>query len=150
MIKFPEQPDIAPVIGGKYVLRQDYELSMVDSMGRDVVLVARAGAIVDGISCPRAGWTLTGITPDGLGRAAALFHDLVYQSKGAQNECWQMYRVGYRAGQRFEHPPIDRYDADKLFYSICRMCGVEEKQFRFMWTMLRSFGWFYWGRKGKA
>ncbi len=75
-MKFPEQPDITPLPNGFYCLRSNY----IYDDGQNYIFI-KEGFIHDGASVPRFAWTISGVTPDGMMRAAALVHDFVYRSR---------------------------------------------------------------------
>ena len=75
------QPVNIPVLlgsgeeGYKLVETYSYSWTMPDRLRRAITIPK--GFTYDGASVPRLVWTLSGITPDGLIRAAALVHDFI-------------------------------------------------------------------------
>lgn len=99
---------------------------------------------VDGASVPRLLWTLTGITPDGLHRAAALAHDFLYRYAGHLPAGGHQVRLpgGWvDAGHLWT-----REEADRLFARILRECGVGRFRRRLMYLGVRLGGWRAWVR----
>jgi hypothetical protein len=100
-------------------------------------LVIPKGFEWDGASVPRFLWSLSGIRPDGLLRAAALVHDYIYRSKG-RGVGWDR-ETGNPLGWLFT-----RKEADVLFYDMIREAGGG------WWTAIRAyravrmFGWLAW------
>jgi hypothetical protein len=60
------QPDIEPIQGGKYKLREDYSYETEITPGRFVKISINKGFEYDGASVPRITWSLSGLRPDGL------------------------------------------------------------------------------------
>ena len=90
MDTFPTPPDSRPISDKIYQLFNDYRyewnLKVKDKQGIEKIIKNRitipAGFRYDGASVPRIFWTISGIRPDGLQRAAALVHDMIYMQKG--------------------------------------------------------------------
>ena len=122
------QPDIRPIEDGKYRLAADYKLGYGANR-----FVIRQGFIHDGASVPRLVWTLTGLRPDGLLRAAALIHDALYQYLGKLPTFW-IYP--YRAYTRGE--------CDLAFYDIMRAAGVSRWKANLAYYGVRAGGWNSW------
>lgn len=76
------QPSNLPVADGTYRLLDTYHYCW-DLNGQQSRITVPEGFTYDGASVPRLAWTLSGITPDGLIRAAALIHDWIYNHAGA-------------------------------------------------------------------
>ena len=122
------QPDIRPITEGTYRLFQDYWLTH-----RGVVFHVPKGFIHDGASVPRFAWSLTGIRPDGLLRAGALIHDILYHYKGTLPKRWvRPYR------------PFTREEADNLFYELNLRSGMNKARCWIAWKAVRWFGWQAW------
>lgn len=102
-----EQPDIVPIEDG-YELRRAwlYEYG-------EYTFSVPAGNKHDGASVPRILWTVSGIRPDGLLRAASLLHDVLYKHGGKLPEGW------CTPGKVWT-----RYETDVLFYGVMRAFGV--------------------------
>lgn len=97
----------------------------------------------DGASVPRLVWTLSGLTPDGLIRAAALIHDFIYDHSGHLPCGSFKYVVN---GEWYSCPDIDwtRKEADQLFANIMKECGVSKFQRRVAYLAVRVGGWTGW------
>jgi hypothetical protein len=134
-------PIPSPDGGPRYRVTADWPY-VWEYAGREFRLVVPAGFELDGTSIPRFLWTLTGITPDGLERAASTAHDYLYRYSG---------RVPL--GRHQEHVrgrwltcdyPWTRQEADALFARILRECGVGKLRRRLMYHGVRLFGWRSW------
>jgi hypothetical protein len=105
----------------------------------------RAGLVVDGCSYPRAVWSLLGVTPDGLNRAAGVIHDALYRSRGRSSED---IRIWTERGRFDTH--VSRKVADKIFLAEL------EKTHKYKWVdklsygVLRAFGGLHWGGPNPA
>ena len=97
--EFP-QPTTYPLGNGRFRLTAPYTYCFEDISGWIMKVTAPTGFIFDMASIPRPLWSILGITPDGLHRAAALVHDFLtyYAGKlpfGAvkvfANGIWQDY-----------------------------------------------------------
>lgn len=78
------QPDVRPIDKRRYVLQHDWPFSIEDDSADrcEYRLIVPARFKSDGASVPRIAWTLSGLRPDGLIRAAALAHDWLCVLKG--------------------------------------------------------------------
>lgn len=149
-----EQPDSRPVrlANGKegYRLCQPYVyIWWKDQVIRRIKIPE--GFEYDGASVPRLAWTLTGIERDGLQRAAALVHDMLYQHRG---------KLPDGVYQRLEHvidpvvgscdafvnvsEPWTRAAADRMFCRLLREAGVSQRRRRLMYFAVRACGWIFW------
>jgi len=123
------QPDIRPTGPGEYTLHKNYTYRP-QPKGRRPILTVPAGFKYDGASVPRPLWSVSGIRPDGLIRAAALIHDFIYRSAG-----WDGLYT--------------RKETDVLFRHMIREAGLG------WWTAVRAyravrmFGWIPWRRNSK-
>lgn len=143
MIDF-SQPIMVPVLGRgtRYQLLSPYPYTWyVD--GRFLRLTVPAGVITDGASVPRILWSITGITPDGLHRPAALIHDWLYACRG-------IVTVHRRWDGSSVYEPVwtvwSREQADRLFARILREVGVGKFRRRLMYLGVRAGGWLPWQR----
>jgi len=143
-----DQPDIRPVkvVGIKmdrfYRLHRDY-VYVWEKEGRIFSISVREGFIYDGLSVPRIGWSVSGLRPDGLGRAGGLIHDEIYRKGG--KGCDLRLKDADNMWQENKEP-IRRKDADRLFCRILRESGVEKGPRRTMYRMVRLFGKFHFGK----
>lgn len=116
------QPDVRPYARRKYKLMSDWEFCVKTSYNQEYRFVIPEGFIHDGASVPRIAWTLSGLTPDGLIRAAALAHD------------WACKHNGRVTGEMSEHSErITRFpfpfqmssaDADRLFRDLMKVADM--------------------------
>ncbi len=127
------QPDIRPIAGGKYRLRANYVLKY-----KDVTFKIRKGMIHDGVSVPRLAWTISGLRPDGLLRAAALVHDALYQHLGELPEGWLLPRRKFTRGE-----------CDRTFYDVMQMAGVGWWKRNVAYTGVRIGGWISWRKHAR-
>ncbi len=139
------QPLIVPIAEDLYRLVETYSYEW-DNAGIRNRLTIPAGFEFDGASAPRIIWTLTGIIPDGLIRAAALVHDFIYRHGGRLpagvhqvlvNGEWVDARGRWTRGQ-----------ADKMFARLMREAGYSKTRRRAAYLGVRLFGWASW--KGKT
>ncbi len=126
-----EQPDIRPTGPGEYTLHGNYTYTDRTTVGHPLSLIkVPDGFKYDGASVPRPLWSISGIRPDGLIRAAALIHDFIYRYAGWKGR-------------------YTRKEADILFRYIIREAGLG------WWTAVRAyravrlFGWIPWRKNSK-
>lgn len=100
---------------------------------------------MDGASVPRLLWTLTGITPDGLHRAAAVVHDFIYRYSGHLPA--DAHQIRLPSGWADTGHLWTREEADRLFARILRECGVSKARRRIMYLGVRLGGWMSWKSK---
>lgn len=103
-----------------------------------------SGFTYDGASVPRMAWSLTGIRPDGLLRAAAAVHDWMYRWAGDLPEGSHEFRIGRRNWQT----AIGRWkrkDADRLFGRMMREAGVGPIKRKMAYFAVRLMGGLAWG-----
>ena len=136
-----EQPDIRPISDTHYRLEQDYEYTWFWRQHYNALKIP-AGFVADGASVPRIAWTLSGLRPDGLLRAAALLHDAHYRYKGRLPEGWHTY-IEYDEWQ-----PVmtewRRKEADQLFLQVMKQAGMKAWRAKMAYYAVRSFGWMAW------
>lgn len=151
------QPDILPVADRLYRLDEDYVYCWTIAAGEDnrfaepsevghqtrYRIIVPAGFTYDGASVPRLLWTLTGIRPDGLIRAAALVHDWLYFYEGRLPPGSFQY---LNAQGQWENVigRWSRRDADRLFGRMLREAGVARRRRRWAYRAVRAFGWIPW------
>ncbi|MBX3747302.1 MAG: DUF1353 domain-containing protein [Verrucomicrobiae bacterium] len=133
-----------PGRGARYSLVQPYSYQW--SLGdRDLRIIVPRGTISDGASVPRVLWTITGITPDGLHRPAALVHDWFYRHRGE-------VMVGRRwAGCSHWESLVTHWtrdESDRLFARLLRESGVSKPRRRLMYLGVRVGGWMAWHLAG--
>ena len=78
------------------------------------------GFVYDGATVPRWLWTLIGMTPDGLHRAAALMHDWMYAHRGFLPS--NSYEISLDNGKTWEYAygKWTRKATDLLFRKLLR------------------------------
>lgn len=128
------QPDIRPIAGGKYRLNRNYALKY-----KGVLFKIEVGFIHDGASVPRLAWTLSGLRPDGLLRAAALIHDVLYRYLGDLPFGW------VRPTSRM----FTRKQSDLALYDIMRMAGLGRLKAGAAYYAVRAGGWVSWRRHAR-
>lgn len=136
-----EQPLLIPVPGG-YLLTQQYRYTWQADNVRYRITIP-SGFQLDGASVPRILWTVTGITPDGLHRPAALLHDFIYRHHG-RIPTGSMHRMEAGRWVVVEKPNWTRIQADQLFARILREVGVGKFRRRLMFIGVRLAGWASW------
>ena len=145
LFTFP-QPLNIPVIlpNGRegYILAQDYSYEWTFK-GNLYKIVVPKGFMYDGASVPRAVWTLSGITPDGLIRAAATVHDELYDCRGRIPDGMLFVRQG---GEWLEIKGSvwPRVECDNLFYRILIDSGYPDTKAYAAYLAVRAFGFTGW------
>lgn len=147
-----EQPIIVPVALNRaqrrelgitrreaYRLEKDYTYSWMGPDGCFRRITVPAGLIYDGASVPRLVWTISGITPDGLIRAAALIHDWLYIWKGLLPE-GSYQKLGLDGHWHNVDAVWPREGADRIFARIMRECGVSQRRRRLAFKAVQWFG----------
>lgn len=119
-----EQPDARPVAGGRYRLMHDYTYR-----SHSWQITVPRGFEWDGASVPRFLWSLSGIRPDGLQRAAALVHDYLYRYSGSVEGSYTTFT---------------RKGADVLFRDMIREAGGSWWMAWKAYRAVRLFGWMAW------
>jgi hypothetical protein len=142
-----EQPDLRPINTKEFVLAEDYTRAWTEA-GKRCRQITKAGYVTDIASVPRFVWSLSGITPDGLHRAAALLHDRRYQRRGlmtkddicgAYQEFDPLASIWVGINREFSREACDRqFLADML--AAGESAGVAHAMF---WAV-RLFGWAAW------
>jgi len=96
----------------------------------------------DGASVPRPVWTISGIRPDGLLRAAATVHDWLYIHRGEMPRgCYQRYIDGEWVDV---NQIWSRESADRMFGRLMREAGMKRWRRRAAYRAVRTFGGLYW------
>lgn len=137
-----KQPVLIPIRTG-YMLASDYVYTWSDR-GRNYRIVITRGFECDGASVPRLLWTLTGITPDGYHRPAALVHDYLYRHHGCLPEGSMQVMDFVTRSWLPIHSQWSREQADKLFARILRELGIGKFRRRIMYIGVRLGGWLSW------
>jgi len=112
---------------------EDYTYRRVIEGSRRVSfqIIVPLGFQWDGASVPRFLWSLSGIRPDGLVRAAALVHDYLYRKPKSGN-VGGSYKI------------FTRKEADVLFRDMIREAGGSWWTASKAYWAVRAFGWMAW------
>lgn len=143
------QPHNIPIDGKYYGLKRwrAYELAEDYSYqwkkhDKHFRIFIKAGFKYDGASVPRFVWSITGIRPDGLIRAAALIHDWIYVYEG------DLPAGSYQILVDDKWVNLDgkwtRKNADRIFARIMREAGVKKIRRRAAYRAVRLGGWIAW------
>jgi len=102
-----------------------------------------AGFTYDGASVPRIAWSITGIRPDGLLRAAAAVHDWIYHWSGDLPAGSQTFCVD---GMEWKNAigTWKRKDCDRLFGRMLREAGVPSLKRKMAYIAVRLMGGLSW------
>lgn len=113
--------------------------------GRYRKLFVPQGYIYDGASVPRVFWSIAGIRPDGLIRAASLAHDVLYRAAGGDKpDAWAGCSLVDETGRKRR---VSRKEADWVLKQFMRYAGMSRlKCFRAHYVV-RAFGGRHWGGK---
>lgn len=138
-----KQPLIIPVSNRLYELAVSYTYEWeLEGYPRQRLRVPK-GFQFDGASVPRPLWSITGIRPDGLHRAAALVHDYLYEYEGKLPPGSHTY-----LDTDGEWKSIDyrwtRKEADRIFCRLLSEGEVGGLKRRLMYYSVRLFGWLFW------
>lgn len=123
---FPEQPDLAPIDENLYLNRSTY----IYRPARPEIVVP-AGFKTDILSAPHPLWWV--FPPDGIYRAAALIHDLLYSAQG---------RLVLSDGTVWTYT---RAEADDYLLEIMIRLGIPLHKCYAAWAAVRLFGGSHWG-----
>ena len=135
---YPEQPHIVPMekdrYGNIYYTAHEYR---VDT--DDINLLVFEHFRYDGASVPRWAWSISGLRPDGLLRAAALIHDIIYLNNGSPTKIIKSsyYQMNFKKKLSYT-----RKDADKLFLKIMLESGVKKWRAKIAYRAVRIGGRF--------
>jgi hypothetical protein len=133
-----EQPDLIPVNDSQYYLVRNYSYVYQDTRGKYRITVP-TGFVTDIASVPRFAWTLAGILPDGLHRAAAVVHDFLYQWRGRLRPgCLEacLSNSTWVPSDRV----FTRQDCDKIFLEAMKDAGAVPWKANAMYWAVRLFG----------
>ena len=142
------QPLNIPVSKHGYRLVTDF-VYLWEHKSQQLRLTVPSGFDYDGASVPRICWTITGLRPDGLIRAAATAHGFLYRHSGNVPASNMQLALPALRGQHFHKwqeikTPWSRKQADKLFARIMRESGVGKFQRRLAYLAVRAVGWTRW------
>ncbi len=135
------QPVNIPVSARQYELVETFGYGW-DKYGVSHELVVPRGFRYDGASVPRILWSVIGLRPDGLVRAAALLHDWIYRHGG------KLPPGSYRRDDG-EGGHWTRKSADLLFGRVMRESGVSKLKRRLAYLGVRVGGRRSWKSNGK-
>lgn len=125
---------------GEYLLVRDWDYVWREGELRHRIRIP-CGDEHDGASVPRLAWTVAGITPDGLIRAAALLHDWLYKWRGAVPLYYAAEPMGdWRRTVRV----FTRSESDALFRRVMAEAGVGAIRRRIAYLGVRAGGWWAW------
>jgi len=135
-----DQPLLTPINNKEYFLVNDF-MYQWQYGGETYRVCIHKGFITDGASIPRWCWSLAGLTPDGLYRAAAVVHDFFYQFRGSPPIGQYLKLV---EGLWVETTALTRKECDDLFLRIMVEAGVDSWKAKTMYRAVRIFGAFAW------
>ena len=144
------QPDARPVEKNIYELFEEWTYTWEkDGVTRRLVLPK--GFRYDGASVPRFLWSVIGLRPDGLIRAAALVHDFLYFYGGkVPSGSYQILNDNDEWDNLESEEDIwTRKNSDRIFVRLMREFGVSKIKRRLAYYGVRSFGWRFFGKKSK-
>jgi len=126
-----------------YVLVEDYSYEW-EHKGLPYRIIVPGGFLYDGASVPRSTWTVSGLRPDGLLRAAATVHDFIYEYQGkmppGSYQSWDSDLNGWvDVKQRWT-----RKSADKMFGRLMREAGMSRYRRRMAYRAVRLAGGVAW------
>jgi hypothetical protein len=138
-----KQPHIIPITDKMYRLEEDYVYHWEDGKVPHRITIKK-GFEYDGASVPRFAWSLVGIRPDGLIRAAALVHDFIYRHVGEMPPKTCEY-----LGQKSEEWEDDgcvwsRKRADRLLEIMMKQASSSKIKRWLVYKFVRRFGWVAW------
>lgn len=120
------QPDIRPIGRRKYVCMAPYGVTITDNNSVRWVTVPR-GFELNGADVPRWTWSVSGLLPDGLIRAAACIHDYLYNKRG-----------------RVHNLNLTRAECDLIFKELMIAAGMTRLRASVAHAAVRSFGGHWW------
>lgn len=148
LVKRKDQPNNEPISDDLYRLEEDYtfELFKDNCLYRITIL---KGFTYDGASVPRIFWTLSGLRPDGLIRAAALIHDLFYVYKGVLDESCKYVKVySIVNGEEKESSiKLTRRESDILLSQDMLNFNMTKLQASTAFIAVQAWGWTKWRKE---
>ena len=127
------QPDVRPCGKRLYINQKRYDIIIQNETGVRYTLSVPPAFISDGASVPRLAWTASGLTPDGLIRAAALVHDFIYTVKGKVMCQKHTDGVVYQLS-------LDRKSADEIFLDLMLAATASSARSKLAFRAVRVFG----------
>ncbi|MFY0658122.1 MAG: DUF1353 domain-containing protein [Neptunomonas phycophila] len=157
-----KQPLMVPIGPIKYKLVEEYTYYWEDEQGVINRITVPEGIETDGATVPRVVWTLSGIRPDGLIRAAALVHDWIYVNDGnppdgshttwtgTKEEFFEFYYPNreiksltdnYGSKWVDDNRAWSHRQADKLFAQMMTEAGMKDFRVKIAYVSVRLLGW---------
>ena len=125
-----------------YILTEDWicQWEYKDKFRR---LFVPKGYIYDGGSIPRIAWTLSGLTPDGEGRAAYTAHDVLYRAKGGKKPSeWKGCKL---VNENNNKVCCNKREADWVLREFMIFATVDKRKAYRAWRWVSMLGIFFWG-----
>lgn len=121
-----------------YILLEDYTYKWdKDNVGYKIIVPK--GFLYDGASVPRGTWTISGLRPDGLIRAAATVHDFLYEFMGVLPDgSYQKYEPDN--GWVNSDDIWTRNASDRMFGHLMREANMPKKRRRKAYWAVDKFG----------
>lgn len=141
------QPDLRPINRKEYKLFTDWWYTWEEEGTRCRTLI-RAGFVTDIASIPKWAWWMGSFQPDGLHRAAAVWHDYSYQNRGifstddpgcAYEEFDPDRSIWVEKSREFT-----RESCDRMFLKLMKEAGESSGTAATMFWAVRTFGWMAW------
>jgi len=140
-----EQPHNVPIDGRPWGLRRDRTYMLAhdytyqwEKRGIPYRINIKQGFIYDGASVPRIAWSVAGLRPDGLLRAAATIHDFLYEHKGKLPKgSFQEWDEEFNAWVEVKRV-WTRKESDKMFGRLMREADVARHRRRMAYLAVRS------------
>ena len=141
-----QQPNIAPISTSMYILVNTWTYSW---SSKDVYssITIPEGFVYDGASIPKIFWSIIGLAPDGIHRAAAIVHDWIYTFKGNLPPGSVKRKIILNDGDVKYLNTIDVWtqkDCDKFFKKMLLQTPLPRWKVKLMFTAVRMFGWTKW------
>lgn len=151
LFNFKGQPDVLPISEDLYQLDENYEVGLLHPKAGEIEVHVPEGFIYDGASVPRVLWSLTGLHPDGLMRAASLVHDYIYIWKGELKPYTEEHHHGAYSWTASIRVPMavkfTRKQADDLFLLMLKASGMSWWKRNKAYAGVRLGGWVPWGKE---
>lgn len=141
-MKYP-QPHIIPIGHKKYRLEEDFHFYLNEKNYAYIITIEK-GFVYDGTSAPQILWTLTGITPDGIHRAASLVHDYLYHYEGNVPKGTFIVLDKRAMTCPYTRKKYTRKFADDFFLKMLKLYNKRNISNWSMYLFVRLFGWVKW------
>lgn len=123
------QPDVRPLTATQYISTKNY-IVVFRTPDRFIRVIVPKGFVSDGASVPRLAWTISGLRPDGLIRAAALVHDYLYKKNGACQDGFVGHSTQFK---------VTRAQADMMFKMLMEAAGMSKYRVFLAYSSVRMF-----------